>query len=47
MRTKRTSYISLISRARDAVRQLGRRRTRRRTPMRFLDLELFQVDIRM
>ena len=45
MRTK--SYISLFSRARNAVRQLGRRQTPQRRKMQYLDLELFQVDIRM
>ena len=47
MRTKRTSYISLLSRARDAVRHMGRRKGQRRPKMQFLDLELFQVDIRL
>ena len=45
MRTRR--YISLFGRARHTLRRLGRRNARRRTPMQFLDLELFQVDIRM
>ncbi|MCW2237206.1 hypothetical protein [Azospirillum canadense] len=46
MRTAFKSYTALLGRARSAVHDL-RRRNRPRTKMEFLDLELFQVDIRL
>ncbi|MBP2296940.1 hypothetical protein [Azospirillum rugosum] len=47
MRTALKSYTSLLDRARNAVHDLRRRRNRPRSKMEFLDLELFQVDIRL
>ncbi len=47
MRTAFKSYTALLGRARSAVHDLRRRRNRPRTKMEFLDLELFQVDIRL
>lgn len=52
MRTAFKSYTALLGRARSAVHDLRRRRSQPRskgprTKMEFLDLELFQVDIRL
>lgn len=46
MRTKLKSYASLIGRARNAFRRKGKGQAPK-TPMQFLDFELFQVDIRV
>ncbi|WP_448203094.1 hypothetical protein [Azospirillum sp. sgz302134] len=50
MSTKLKSYASRLARAtaqRLASHRLTRRKDQRRAPMECLDLELFQVDIRM
>lgn len=47
MRTTFKSCAALLGRARSAVHDLRHRRAQRRTKMQFLDLELFQVDIRL